>query len=100
MTTVRVMPWPASARALERRAVRITPASAAIVPVSTNRRSLQARDADAGEPGRAGVLADGVDLAADPRPVEDDAEDDGEGHEDDERPRDRRAGHVAEAEAS
>ena len=40
VTTVRVMPWPASARALERREVRMTPASAATSPDSTNRPTL------------------------------------------------------------
>ena len=64
------------------------PASAAIRPDRTNRRDLDPGDADAGEARRAGVLADRVDLAADPRPVEDDAEDEREREEDDERPRD------------
>ena len=40
VTTVRVMPWPASARALDRREVRMTPASAAIRPDRTNRPIL------------------------------------------------------------
>ena len=78
VTTVRVMPWPASARALERREVRMIPASAAIRPGQHEQADLDPGDADAGEAGGAGVLADRVDLPADPRPVEDDAEDDGE----------------------
>ena len=40
VTTVRVMPWPRSARALAKRALRITPASAATVPDSTNSSSF------------------------------------------------------------
>ena len=36
VTTVRVMPWPASARALDRREVRMIPARAAISPDRTN----------------------------------------------------------------
>ena len=51
-------------------------------------------------PRGARVLADGVDLPPDPRPVQDDGQHDGQGDEDDERPRDRRPGHGAEAERS
>ncbi len=38
--TVSVRPWPMSARELAKRAVRITPARAAIVPLRTNRSSF------------------------------------------------------------
>ena len=40
VTTVSVMPCPASARALDRRAVRMVPASAAMTPDSMNRLIL------------------------------------------------------------
>ena len=79
--------------------VRMTPASAAIEPGQHEQADPHPGDADAGVAGRAGVLADRVDLAADPRPVEDDAEDRRRGaRKIDERPRDQRPGHVAEAE--
>jgi hypothetical protein len=57
----------------------------------------QTLDPHAGEAGRAGALADREDLPAGPRLVQDDAQDDGQGDEDHERPRDQRPRHVAEA---
>ena len=97
VTTVRVMPWPASARALDSRDGQDDAGERGDQAGQHEQADLDAGDADAGEPGRAGVLADGVDLPADPRPVEDDAEDDGQREEDDERPRDQRPGNVPEA---
>ena len=54
------------------------PASAAIRPDSTNRPILTRVTRTPEKRAALGVLADRVDLAPDPRPVEDDAEDDGE----------------------